>query len=72
MVTYDLQPIQDYFNDISAPKEVVSNLYKIMANYARSVDVDNFELMQDGVDFLFLLTEYIDSVEPMKNQVPKV
>lgn len=72
MVTYDLQPIQDYFNDIATPKEAVSNLYKIMANYARSVDADNFDLMQDGVDFLFLLTEYIDSVEPMKNQVPKV
>ena len=72
MVTYDLQPVHDYFNDIATPKEVVSNLYKIMANYARSVDADNFDLMQDGVDFLFLLTEYIDSVEPMKNQAPKV
>jgi hypothetical protein len=72
MITYDLQSLQDYFNDIATPKEVVSNLYKIMANYARSVDADNFDLMQDGVDFLFLLTEYIDSVEPMKNQVPKV
>ena len=71
MATYDLQPLQDYFNDIATPKEAVSNLYKIMANYARSVDAEHFEEMQNDIAFLSFFTEYVDSVEPMKNQGAK-
>lgn len=72
MVTYDLQPIQDFFNEQSTPKEVVSSLYRLMANYAKSVDAEHFEEMQNDIAFLSFFTEYVDSVEPMKNQVPKV
>lgn len=71
MITYDLQPIQDYFNNQAEPKEVVSSLYRLMTNYAKSVDSEHFEEMQNDISFLSLFTEYMDSVEPMKNQVLK-
>ena len=67
MVTYDLQPIQDYFNNQAEPKEVVSSMYRLIANYAKSVDADHFEEMQDDICFLSLFVEYIDSVSIVKN-----
>lgn len=68
MVTYDLQPLQDYFNEQSTPKEVVSSLYRLMTNYAKSVDAEHFEEMQNDIAFLSFFTEYVDAVEPKKNQ----
>ena len=72
MITYDLQPIQDFFNEQADPKEVVSSMYRLIANYAKSVDAEHFEEMKNDIAFLSFFTEYVDAVEPMKNQVPKV
>ena len=66
MPMYDLQPLQDYFNDQSTPEEVVAHLYKLMANHAKSVDKEHFEEMQDDISFLSLFVEYIDFVSEMK------
>ena len=66
MPMYDLQPLQDYFNDQSTPEEVVAHLYKLMANYAKSVDKEHFEEMQDDISFLSLFVEYIEFVSEMK------
>lgn len=71
MVEYDLTPIQDFFNNQSNPKEAVTYLYRLIANYAKSVDIEHFGEMQNDIAFLSLFAEYVDSVEPMKNQVPK-
>lgn len=68
MIEYDLQPLQDYFNNQAEPKEVVLSLYRLMANYAKSVDAEHFEEMQNDIAFLSFFTEYVDSVEPIKNQ----
>ena len=71
MIEYDLQPLQDYFNNQAEPKEVVLSLYRLMTNYAKSVDAEHFEEMQNDIAFLSFFTEYVDSVEPMKNQGAK-
>lgn len=71
-VEYDLQPLQDFFNEQSSPEEVVAHLYKLMANYAKSVSVEHFEEMQCDISFLCLFTEYVDSVSVVKKQSSKV
>ena len=72
MVTYDLEPLQDFFSEQASPKEVVLSLYKLMANYAKSVDAEHFEDMKDDISFLSFFVEYIDSISELKNQSPKV
>lgn len=71
-VEYDLQPLQDYFNLQATPAEFVASLYKLIANYAKSVSVNNFEEMQDDISMLALFAEYVDGVSVIKNQSPKV
>lgn len=72
MATYDLQPLQDYFNDITDPKGTALDIYRLIANYARSVNEDDLAIMQGDIYILSHLAERIEAVEPMKNQTPKV
>lgn len=72
MVTYDLQPIQDYFNDVADPKVTALDIYRLIANYARSVKEDDLVTMQNDIYILSYFAERIEAIEPMKNQVPKV
>ena len=72
MITYDLQPIQDYFNEQSTPTDLAFMLYRLISNYARSVGLENFEQMQYDICILSQFVERIEAVSEFKNQVPKV
>lgn len=72
MVTYDLQPIQDYFKNSSTPTDLAFMLYRLISNYAKSVGSENFEQMQYDICILSQFVECIESVSEFKNQTPKV